>query len=235
MDSRGRFVAAAGDEALEGHAEADVVVGDEQVAPAFGGGCGGVAAPQGGGLGFGLDFGVVHLGGFLGFADPFAGVCLNDEVRLVKLVSAGRLVVDADVAAAGAEPFQDVLIVFEDDGEDALGVAAVLAGGLQAFAEASEEQAGDLGFVCDGLPEIAAVVVAVDSDQLGVNGEKAGIDLDFIFDSTLFKVLLHLPMNELRDGFAMGLENVLHIGGTGEIRARFEWQQRDEKLRGVPR
>jgi hypothetical protein len=65
---------------------------------------------------------------------------------------------------AGAEPFEDVGVVFEDYGEDSFGVAVIFAGGGEAFAEAGELESGDGGFVFEGEAEVAGGFVGVDGE-----------------------------------------------------------------------
>jgi hypothetical protein len=84
-------------------------------------------ASEGSGVGFGLDFGVVHVRGAFGFADPVTRFGFDDEIGFVLAVA----VVDTDVLFPRAEPFEDLGVVFEDGGEDALDVSAEFAGGEQ--------------------------------------------------------------------------------------------------------
>ena len=58
-------------------------MGHKHVLPGFTADAGGVLAPFGSGLGFGLDDGVVHLGVGLGFTEIVSRVGFGDEVGFV--------------------------------------------------------------------------------------------------------------------------------------------------------
>ncbi len=76
-------------------------------------------APSRGGVGFGQDGPVDHFGGAFGSAEIFAGLGFDDKIRLVDFVV---FVIKFEFFFGGFDPFENVGVVFEKDGEAALGV-----------------------------------------------------------------------------------------------------------------
>ena len=101
---------------------------------------------------FALTVGVVEFVLRLHLADQHPGLGLDHEVRLVGFAGA---VVDAELIAAGLEPFLDAGVAVDGDGESPLGVGVELLERIAALLEAAEDMLARIGQRRDGLLEIA--------------------------------------------------------------------------------
>ena len=91
---------------------------------------------------------ILQLIGSLGFTKQLLGICLDDEVGLVVIVS---IVSNLEHALARFEPFHDLTVFFKETGEATLRIAVELLRGIKAFIKSREKHSTDILLSSKGI------------------------------------------------------------------------------------